>query len=489
MSKFLEVWKGKSLFEHILFVLLAIVNALFLFYWVMLALNYSLHFDDVHFMWKMREYSIFEYVREMYMTRGGNFAGYGINGLIFTIANWLGCYQFWPIIFYIIGILMVVGSVRGLFSGLRQYELYLGAIALYNVYVLTSIDVAVFLWLCAMGYYLAGPAICLLIRYINTKRLQWWQWLIYPLLVILLSGQTVALTPMALLIMFCNGLYIWRNYQWKIAPTWNNHITKRLIYTAIIMLCFYGIMVAAPGNYLRMQGEFDIDQPANLVEFVKACCVCVGMFFYFMAFYLPYQLLAVGLGGYVGAKYKLPLKSKSFKRGILVTIGAFFLYVVIAVMPLAYLSNGFQIQRNYTHISFFYMVMLFVVGYMLGCKLSKSKLWAVGSIVCSIFLCAIMCLNIYQDLPIARAYSQAHKEREAYLLTLQEQGNKEIVYVQKFPSTHSQDAKHTILSWLGKPSATQAIYYESDTDIEPNEYESHIRHLYNLDFDFVLQNE
>lgn len=487
MSNFLEVWRNKSLFGRIMFVLLVIVNVLFLFYWVALALNYSLHFDDAHFMWKMQEYSIFEYVREMYMTRGGNFAGYGMNGIIFTIANWLGCYQFWPIIFYIIGILMVVGSVRGLFSGLRQLELYLGVIALYNVYVLTSIDVAVFLWLCAMGYYLAGPAICLLIRYINTQRLQWWQWLIYILLVVLLSGQTVALTPMALLIMFCNGLYIWRNNQWKIASTWNNRIIRRLVFTAIIMLGLYGIMIAAPGNYLRMQGEFDINQPANLMEFFKACAVCIIMFFYFMAFYLPYQLLAVGLGGYIGSKHSLPFKIESPKKGLIIVFCAFALYLVVAVMPLAYLSNGFQIQRNYTHISFFYMMMLFAVGYVMGQKFSKVQHWTILSAICVAFLCVIMCLNIHQDLPIAKAYHKAHQEREAYLLEKQTAGNTDTLYVAKYPSTHAPDAKYVILSILGKKSEPQAIYYEADTSTDPNEYESHIRHLLKLNFDFVLE--
>lgn len=481
MKKFLSV-------EKILWVLLSLLNILFLVYWVALACNYQLHYDDVHFMWKLRDYSIFEYVREMYMTRGGNFVGYGKNGIIFSLANWTGDYHWLIIVNYIIGILYTWGACRNIANNINKITFFLGLLAIYNIYILTSIDVAVSMWLCAMGYYLAGPKLCLLVKYFCTPKLQWWQWILFGWIVLSISGGNVAFAIVAFCVMLALGLMRYHQHQWHFKETWADPLIKRLVFTTMAMLCVYALVVVAPGNYIRMD-EFDIDQPANLVEFVKACCVCVGMFFYFMAFYLPYQLLAVGLGGYVGAKYKLPLKSKSFKRGMLVTIGAFFLYVAIAVMPLAYLSNGFQIQRNYTHISFFYMVMLFVVGYMLGCKLSKPKMWAVGSLVCSIFLCAIMCLNIYQDLPIARAYSQAHKEREAYLLTLQEQGNKETVYVQKFPSTHSQDAKHTILGWLGKPSATQAIYYESDTDVTPNEYESHIRHLYNLDFDFVLQNE
>ena len=97
-----------------------------------------------------------------------------------------------------------------------------------------------------------------------------------------------------------------------------------------------------------------------------------------------------------------------------------------------------------------------------------------------------MCLNIKQDLPVARAYNKAHQEREAYLLEQQENGQKETVTVTPFPDTHTPDAKYNVLKWMGKQTGMQAIYYEADTDVEPNEYEYFYRKLYNLDFDFIL---
>ena len=97
-----------------------------------------------------------------------------------------------------------------------------------------------------------------------------------------------------------------------------------------------------------------------------------------------------------------------------------------------------------------------------------------------------MALNIRQDLPVARAYNKAHQEREAYLLSLQEMGNKETVVVEPYPSTQTPDAKYNVLRLIGKKTSQPAIYYEADTDVEPNEYEGHIKRLYRLDFDFVL---
>ena len=97
-----------------------------------------------------------------------------------------------------------------------------------------------------------------------------------------------------------------------------------------------------------------------------------------------------------------------------------------------------------------------------------------------------MCLNIRQDLPVARAYNLAHQERESYLLKSQETGNTETIVVAPYPSTQMPDAKYNVLKSMGKKTNMQAIYYESDTDLEPNEYESHVRKLFGLDFDFVL---
>ena len=98
-----------------------------------------------------------------------------------------------------------------------------------------------------------------------------------------------------------------------------------------------------------------------------------------------------------------------------------------------------------------------------------------------------MCLNIRQDIPVARAYNKAHQERESYLLELQKNGQQETVVVSPYPSTHTPDAKHNALKLIGKKSPMQAIYYESDADVEPNGYERYYRKLKGIDFDFVLE--
>ena len=163
------------------------------------------------------------------------------------------------------------------------------------------------------------------------------------------------------------------------------------------------------------------------------------------------------------------------------------LYLGINILPLAYLSGGFGIQRNYTPVTFFLVMLFFAIGYIIG---EGNKQWEkqVG-IACSalaVGMCAIVALNMHQDIPVIRNYRIAHEQRFEYLMQLQEQGNKETVYVDPYPSVSTPDVKYNVMKLIGKFSPMQAINYEADTDVEPNEYEWHVRKLYHLDFDFIL---
>lgn len=475
--------KKDSLIDKILFGLLVVLNVLFLVYWVGLSWNYCLHYDDVHFMWKMREYSIFEYVREMYMTRGGNFVAYGLNGIIFTISNWVGDYHFWPMVFYVLGVLMTYCTVRGLLKGVENWKLLTGVTALYNVYILTVPDYAVFTWLCAMTYFLYAPAMCLTIRFLNEEQLSVGKWIVLFMMALFLSGSNIAITPMVWLLMLVNGLWIWKQSGWNIRATWANPVIKQIVYVTLGMLVVYAIMFVAPGNFNRLESGTDMEHPTSLVQFGVAWAKCIIMFLYFMAFYLPYHLIAVGLGYTIGSKSESVIANKG--KAVAIVIGAFFVYIGVAVIPLAYLSNGFGIQRNYTHIAFFYMLMWFVLGFVLGTG-RKRILGELLSCIVAVGLIVVMALNIKIDMPLAAQYNHAHQTREKMLIELQQQGNKELVVVEKYPSTATIDSKYVLLNLLGKSTNQQAIYYESDTNVEPNEYEFHVRRLLHLDFDFVL---
>lgn len=468
--------------------LLLFLNVLFLYYWLGLASNYCMHYDDVHFLWKMQEYSIFEYVKEMYMTRGGNFVSYGLNGIIFTISNWVGTYRGWAILFYALGIIITWGAFRDMpFIKKSGYKGWLGIITLYNVYVLTSVDYAVFTWLCAMEYYLFAPILCLLVKYLSKETLNWKQWVLLIGSATFIAGNAVSISTVSFLVLFALGLYMWYKEGWNVRKTWAKPEVRRLLCITVLMLICFAVVYVAPGNWNRMEEVEDIQTPQSIMELGKAVVMCVGMFIYMMIFYLPYHLIAVALGAWAGSKHPMGMpigRNTAIGLTILVCVA----YLLVSVLPLAYLSNGFAIQRNYIQIGFFYVLMFFAIGYIWSSERKQvcSNSILVSISVSAIFLSIIMCLNIRQDLPVARAYNKAHQDRETYLLELQEAGQEVTVVVAPYPSTQTPDAKYNVLKWMGKKTSMQAIYYESDTDVDPNEYERHIRKLLKLDFDFVL---
>lgn len=484
-----------TILEKVAIGLLVLLNVLFLIYWIGLSANYCMHFDDVHFMWKMREYSLPQFVHEMYMTRGGNFITYCLDAVMFIISNHIGVYRFWPMVFYVVGILITWGVFRNA-TWMKQNKWLglLGVVTLYNLYILTSPDFAVFTWICAAVFFLYAPLMCALMYYLQKERLQWYQWIGLVVVAISIAGLSVSLSTVTFVIMFAFGMWMWYKEKWNVKNTWNNPKVKRLLGITVLMLALFTIVFLAPGNWARMENEADIEQPANLMEFAKAIAVCIAMFLYLMAFYLPYHLIAITLGAWAGSKYPMLLPMGRIKA-IGITLAIAVAYLIVSVVPLAYLSNGFQIQRNYHPICFFYILTFFMLGYIWvsGAKKkvsTKVNVWAPISVsVCTIFLIVIMALNIRQDLPVARAYKLAHEERDAYLLDLQANGQHDTVTVAPYPEVCTPDVKYNVLKWLGKSTPMPAINYESDVDFEPNEYEYHIRKLYHLDFDFVLEDE
>lgn len=467
-----------------LLVCLIVLDVIFLVYWGILAYYSQLHYDDLHFLWKMREMSVFEYVKDMYFSRSGRFVGYAINGVVFAITGALGFHQLWAIFNYALGLAFCWLLVKDVKLSISRTALFLGMCFIYNLFILTNIDFPVFYWLCAMSYYWALPMVCLLLKYLNLDKLEWQQWLLLVVMAVVIGGGSEAFTPIVLLLMFVSGMYWWHSKRWNVKETWTLPQVRRIVWIAVLILVLFTIVVVAPGNYVRMNESADFVHPEGLLGWIVASMKAVGMFFYFMAFYVPYYLVAFALAYYVGAKYgnELPLSKAKVIIGLLL---CFVLYLSISSIPSVYLFNGFGAQRNYTHVVLALLLTFVSVGYVMGIgkKPEKTGWCAVGGLL---LLAVIMCINIAKDTSSARDYGKAVDERIERLCELRDNGQKETVVVQKLPIPYTEDTKHFILGILGKETPQSVLYYISDADTVPNEYEYHLKRVLNLDFDFVL---
>lgn len=486
-----EKLMNKTFLDRVIFVGLIVLNALFLVYWGILAYYSQLHFDDMHFLYEMRKMSIFEFVKKMYYYQSGRFIGFAVNGIVSIITDAVGFHQLWAVFYYILGVGICWLVVKDLKLNVSKTVLFMGMCFIYNMYILTNIDFPVFFWLCAMSYYLCLPMAILLLKYLNKKKLNWWQWMVSIVLAVLIGAGNEAFSPIVLLLMFVCGMYWWRSKNWKVKDTWNLPQVRRIVWTALFMMGLLAIVLAAPGNYARMSDTTQFVHPIGIVGWIKAIGNAIVMFFYFMAFYIPYYSIVFALAYYVGGKTNIILpKSKS---RIVVGMALFFvLYLIISSLPNVYLYGGFGIQRTYTHIVFALLLIVTAIGFVLG--VNKKTLYsgwcAVGGMTA---LAIIMCINIIKDTPTARNYGKAVDERIDYLCSLRDKGRKGTVEVPPLPVPYTEDPKHLILHLFGKETPQSVLYYYSETGsetgIELNDYEYHMKKFLNLDFDFVLAKE
>lgn len=381
--------------EKIILLLLIICNALFIAYWFMLAFNSRPHYDDLHFLWRMKEQSIFEYVREMYMTRSGRFISYLSNAIHSKLIILTGQQWFIPITYYAIGVAMCWACVVDRFKSTSRAFLFLSILFAYNLYILTNIDFPVFTWICATSYYILGPSLCLLIHYLNKQRLSPFQWLIFSIVVLFIGGGNEAFTPMVLLIMFVNGMFLWKSYGWNIKQTWADYRIKRIVFTAVVILYLFVIVVAAPGNYSRLEEvrtEAEFAHTPGIIPFIIGICKAIATYLYFMAFYIPYYLVAGVLGFYCSTKSSATITS-NYKKAAGILIAAYCIYTIISVVPTVYIYGGFGIQRSYTHNVFFLVALFAATGYVLG----YGKKWQHSSVILTTGLtaiCIVMSINL-----------------------------------------------------------------------------------------------
>ena len=129
------------------------------------------------------------------------------------------------------------------------------------------------------------------------------------------------------------------------------------------------------------------------------------------------------------------------------------------------------------------MIVIVMIGFVMGVG-RKSTVSGWLSLVGILALMVVMCINIKQDTPSARLYGKAVDARIERLSELKEKGQTGTVEVEPLPIPYTEDVKHFVLTRLGKDAPKTVLYYISETDTIPNEYEYHMKRVLDLDFDF-----
>jgi hypothetical protein len=473
---------------------LLILNIMFLVYYVILAFYSRPHYDDLHFLWELKQMSIGSYVSEMYYSRSGRFIGYFINGVVFKTILLVGEHRFFPILFWLLGVSICWSVSKSMFKSISQFFLFNTVLLFFNLFVLTNIDFAVFNWLCAMSYYILPPMLLLVISYVNKKQLSWIQWFVLLVISVVLGGGQEAFTPVVLSMLFLNGLYYFKIHHFRVKEVWMDTRIRKIIIAASVMLLCFIIVVIAPGNYKRMAAD-EFVSPRNLMGYAVGFVKAIGMFYYYITFYLPYYLILGLLFMYIGSRMQAEKSptTMSYKKTGWISLVLYGLYMLPSTLPNVYLWSGFGIQRNYTHVVFFTMLFICFHAFLFGYFKMKNE-WknALNFSLKSgvIILCYIMLSNIYFDTISARNYAQSVDKRIEMLQKMNKQGVVGVVSVDSVSTPYTVDPKYLLYKLLAKKTNPHPVlYYISDTEAEPNEYAFHLQKIYGFNFLIKLNNQ
>lgn len=468
--------------------LLITLNVVFIAYYVILAIFSRPHYDDLHFLWKMREMSIYDYVMDMYYSRSGRFVAYAINGIVFKTINGLGAHWFFPIVFWAIGVGLSIYSFCKLTKIKYNFIVANIVILFYNIFVLTNIDFAVFNWLCAMSYYILVPAMLALTALILSNKKSIVEYIAIAVISVFLGGGQEAFTPIVLALLFSILLFELHKNHYNIKKTLSTPLAIKLLSSGALMLAVLVFVVIAPGNYKRL-GMDEFTTPNSIIEYLKGFVSAITMFLYYIAFYIPYYfVLALFIFKLTYNKYNIKLIVR--KDFLFISIIIFSIYTLLSVFPSVYLWGGFGIQRNYTHLVF--VAMLFIVYWLqfLFFKLNNSykKTINISTIIGAILLLAIMTINIIIDSKAAYRYASDVDNRIELALQHNKNGSTEDLVLKPLTAPYTIDVKYVLFNVMGKKSNPQPmLYYISDTEQTPNEYAYHFRKYYQLNFDIVLK--
>ena len=485
----------KDTLANIIKGLLLATNIAFLVYFVVLAIYARPHYDDLHFMWKMQEMSIFDYVKDMYFSRSGRFGGYLLNGIVFSIINAVGASWFFPLLFIALGILICCYVATKALPKANAFWLCNGVILFYFVYLLTNIDFAVVYWLCAMGYYLKLPIAMLVFYIVNKKHCNIWECIVLILAGFTIGAGNEAFSPLVLVFMFINGLYYLHKNNYDFHKIVADNRVKRICLFAVCIMILMIIVIIAPGNYARMYESDELFyRPITIAEWAKGLLQACTMYHYFLLFYIPYYTILTLLSYLLGVKAKVNNWFSNVldnKKSIIIRIILLYvIYIFCTILPSVFLYGNFGIQRNYTHTVFMTMLTLCTIGFVFGYwKPNIEKLAKYLSVIGLITLFSITVINCNIDFPIANSYAESVDNRIAYCNEKQEEGYKGVLEVEPLAMANTIDVKYIMFRILGETTSVPSLYYTSENAKAFDEYADHMKRLYKWDFNIVLQQE
>lgn len=445
----------------------------------------NLTLDDLAFGSLLYKESIWKFIVEMYFTWQGRFMGFLVTGIQLKSYYLFNSMLPFSIVLYILNIALVSKALTNLLS-IKTFESIIYAILFFQLYIYSMFDISSYFWLCTKGYtFIISLSLFALSELVIKKQSSLFDYFILFLTFAFLGCSYEIYAPVILLLISCVLLYRLhlKRYQLKLFISEN----KRLLFSLIIGILFFILMVIAPGNWVRMKvhskdsellfSDYTVTVSKNGFKLIKL-----------LFFKIHYFLVAGVLLWGIVRRLKITFFKNSepeISKKLIVYFFTCVLSSLLTILLSVYAVGARMELRAFNHINLIFFLLAGFIFFEFAVKglFERLSVYAFPFSIAFIIIC-----NIYSSIksfPELKEYQVSVLERSEIINSLKATGNKETVKLKPLnvAEFHSVDD----LWRLFIPKFTPRILLKPNevSNWTGNFYNEAYRKYYNLDFDLV----
>src|SRR5690606_9794590 len=88
-------------------------------------------------------------------------------------------------------------------------------------------------------------------------------------------------------------------FGYKISKTIKDFRVHKILFSIFVTFLCWMVVIVAPGNYVRLSMD-EFVSPNGIAGYLNAYADAIGMFFYYLIFYMPYYFILGLLFAYAG---------------------------------------------------------------------------------------------------------------------------------------------------------------------------------------------
>lgn len=439
----------------------------------------GLSLDDIIFWNDLEKVSVWEYVRNLYMTWQGRYIGFFEHGIQYRIYGLFESTIPYTLLLYVGEIVMLYSSFR-MFTKWSVFQTLSVSILTWGLFVMCLPDLSSYYWMCTKVYPLIiSMTVWLLAKVYSYSTNKWYDWVGIVICACFVGCSTEVFAPMILVLLGVRILKLWKENAYSIPTLISKE--KVLCVVFIVATINFFVMVFSPGTFVRMEVHSDAAS-LTMMEFLTEICTSsiqvIKMIFFKSHYYVIFFVLMLLL-------MTSPTEQKNFTirdvvirtlSNVGITIGLFLLSMILC----QWACGQAFISRAFSQLPAAIYLLLFLLARDL-CRtqfpktIISSKCLICFAMFALLFVVANNIYAICRAYPELEAYKASENARMQMIHELQAQGNQEVVFLEPLDGAEYHSLMDDMWRYI-MPSYSRIGLLKS------NEVANDVNHCYNVAF-------